>query len=73
MLLEKGVDTAEYTVGGLVAAAMVPPPFDDTLVVPEDLEDWGWGSKADDGDDEKFETNGFCPTDVTTGHLPTGE
>ena len=64
-LLEEGVYPAEDEVSGFASAPEIPPTFDDSFVVPEDLKTSARTSNPGDHPDEEFEAECFCPTDVT--------
>jgi hypothetical protein len=74
-LFEEGVYSTEDEVGGLVFASEVPPSLDDSFVITVYLKTSARASKPGDCTDEKFETDGLGPTDVTgtVQVLPTGD
>jgi hypothetical protein len=65
-LFELVVYPAEHSVGLPVSASAIAPCVDDTLVVAEQPEVMFVGVREvlEDGEDEQFKTDAFCPPNV---------
>jgi len=64
------MNALEDLVASSVAAAPLPPSFNNTLVVSEDLEMNSGGLSIEDGANEELKTNAFCPADVSSIMVP---
>jgi hypothetical protein len=65
------VDPMEDLVSELVPTSPLPPALDDTCVVTKDFEVFAWGAGNEEGSNEEFEPNSFCPSDVMALALPS--
>ena len=70
--VEKGVEASENGVDVPVAAAAIPPAFNDTLVVSENSDcTIGGKGESEDGVGEELKTHCFCPANVSGIRLDT--
>jgi hypothetical protein len=67
------VDDAENLVGGAISAAAFPPAFDDAAVVAMDCDVRAMFQGVKDGANKEFESDSFCPSDVTSVTVSAGE
>ena len=65
-----GVNVFEGVVCWFVSAAAFAPSLNDSLVVSEYLEMNIGGAGMEDGKNEEFESNTFCPSDVAVSSVP---
>ena len=73
MISRKLDDASENVVGGLVGTAFLPPPFDDSAVVPIDDELFSLARESAKANKEELEANCFGPLDVSPLGLPAGD
>jgi hypothetical protein len=59
------VDSVKDDVCWSVLASAFPPAFDDTAIISVNLELVSGGCSCQDGSNEKFKTDGFCPTNLS--------
>lgn len=69
------MDSAEYSVGLWIAAAVVPPAFNNSGVITKEFEMSGLRCTGctNDGVDKEFEADSFCPADVAVSPVPSRE
>ena len=74
-LLEEGMNPAENEVCGLVFASEVPPSLNDPFVISVYFKASARASKPGDCPNEELETNGLCPSNVSSSikGLPAGD
>jgi len=70
---QDGVKVAEDGVRLPVSAASFPPAFDDSFIVPINLEVSITAAGCDDGERKELEPHCFRPSDVSPVRLPTWE
>jgi hypothetical protein len=68
-LVEKGVDSTEYSVGGFALAPVISPCFDDSNVVAVHPKMSASTSKPWDGPDEELKPNSFGSANVSGSFL----
>ena len=64
------MDTSEDFVGLPVSASPFPPPFDNSAVVTEEVEELAGLAGCAESVSEKLEANCFCPSDISTVCFP---
>jgi len=64
------MNALEDLVAGSVAAAPLPPSFDDTLVISKDLEMNSGGLSIEDGADEELKANALRPANISSVVVP---